>query len=368
MKKRCKAAFLVMAQTLRMLLKSRQVRWIITLGLILLVCMLVGMDNVKEEKSRISIGVADEDNSELSKSVFKQLQELDLYLITVGEEKELAKALQKGELSAVCVLKEGFSEAVATGKTERLVTIYETKTHSAPLIGDILAGVMMQEICTAKSYQKLLAYKTKNLEEARITFPEYRSYVEKLLKEEGYDFSFDIQYLSPEQGQMEAPSQELVYEQAIFAVFALMAGLVSVYAVLPVRELKWGRLAGRVRTLPISKGALYLGSAAGAMIIPFLFGGMFLVCFVLKNEMEISRFFSLLICTFTYLCVIVCIMLVAACIIRSHTVYQMAMLAMILMFGIFGLVSLAEGLLVPEGMSVWVPNGWYVRRVTELLN
>jgi hypothetical protein len=61
-------------------------------------------------------------------------------------------------------------------------------------------------------------------------------------------------------------------------------------------------------------------------------------------------------------------MLFAAYIIKNHTVYQMGMLAMILVFGIFGLVSLVEGLLVPEGTADWIPNGWYVRKMTELLH
>jgi hypothetical protein len=59
-------------------------------------------------------------------------------------------------------------------------------------------------------------------------------------------------------------------------------------------------------------------------------------------------------------------MLFAAYIIKNHTVYQMGMLAMILLFGVFGFISVVDGLLVPEGTAVWVPNGWFVRKMTEL--
>ena len=91
------------------------------------------------------------------------------------------------------------------------------------------------------------------------------------------------------------------------------------------------------------------------------------MCLFWKNRMEFSEILSLLVCTMVYICVIVCLMLFAAYIIKNHTVYQMGMLAMILVFGCLGLVSLTDGLLVPEGTTALVPNGWYVRKMTELL-
>ena len=84
--------------------------------------------------------------------------------------------------------------------------------------------------------------------------------------------------------------------------------------------------------------------------------------------MQAQKLISLHICTMLYICVIVCMMLLAAYIIKSQTVYQMGMLAMILIFGVCGLVSLVDGLLLPEGTVTWVPNGWFVRRMTEILN
>jgi len=93
---------------------------------------------------------------------------------------------------------------------------------------------------------------------------------------------------------------------------------------------------------------------------------LFLGCLIWQNNADFSNFYSLLVCTGGYVCVIVCIMLVASMGIRNQTVYQMGMLATILVFGVFGLISLAEGILVPEGTVLWVPNSWYVRKMTEL--
>ena len=359
---------MVMGQCIRVLLKGKQTLVLLTVGMVVLIAMLLCLDGAKEEKSRISIGMADEDNSPLSTDVISGMQQLDLYDVTVGKEKELLQALKAGELEAVCVFKEGYEAAVEAGNTGKLVTIYETEHSAALLVGDILAGVMMQEICTAKGYLTLKKYMEESDRELQQTLSEYRQYVSSVLLAEEDAFSFDVTYLSADAEVVSKPAQKLIYEQAIFAVFALMAGLLAVYTVLPFRRMCHGNLAKRVKTLPVQAGAVYVGNVLGALVLPFLFGGVFLACFFVRNKIEISTFFSLLICTLGYLCVIVCIMLVAAYGIQSQRVYQMGMLAIILIFGILGLASLVDGLLLPEGTTAWVPNGWYVRRVTELLN
>ncbi|MBO5353813.1 MAG: ABC transporter permease [Lachnospiraceae bacterium] len=364
----CREVKMAMTQSLRLLLHGRQTMILLALGMAVLVSMLVCMDGAKEEKSRIPVGIVDEDRSDMSQAVVEAMERLELYHVTRGDKKELTDALKRGELMAVCLLKEGFAEAVAQGETDRIVTLYET-TGSAMLMGDILAGAMMQEICTAKSYGILQKYEKKTERESGMTLEEYRAYVERFLAEEGDRFSFEVTYVASDVDRepVKEPAQESIYIQAIFAVFALMAGLMAVYAVLPFRNLRYGRLAEKVRTLPVRQSALYVGSALGALAVPVFFGTVFLGCFAVRNALEVSTFVSLLICTMGYSCVIVCIMLAAAYGIRSLTVYQMGMLVLVLVSGICGLVSLVDGLLLPEGTVGWVPNGWYVRKIMEIL-
>ncbi|MBP3568302.1 MAG: ABC transporter permease [Lachnospiraceae bacterium] len=363
-----KELWLAMGQTLRLLFAGKQALVLMAAGLFLLTGMLVCMDEVKEEKSRISIGMADEENSSFSQTVLEGMKQIDLYEVTTGTEKELVNLLQQGELSAVCVIREDFSESVAKGDVEQLITIYETGDGSAMLVGDILAGVMMQEICTAKSYQMLLKYEKKAGREEVPSLEEYRTRVEAVLAEGGSAFAFEVTYLSSEREEVKKPAQSLIYEQAIFAVFAMMTGLLAVYAVLPFRQMCHGKTAEKIKTLPIHSSALYAGSALGAFVLPAVFGCVFLFCYIMRNPIEVSQIFPLLICTAVYICVIVCMILLAAYGMKSQTVYQMGTLAMLLIFGILGLVSLADGLLLPEGTVTWVPNGWYVRRMTELIN
>lgn len=361
-----KEALLTMGYSLRLLLLGKHTIILLVSGFLMLTFMLFGMEEVKEEKSKIAVGIADQSNTEISAMVIDAMRQKDLYEIITGREDELVERLKNGEVSAVCVFKRSFADNLFMGKTKNLVTLYETEDSSALLLGDVLAGTMMQEICTAKGYRMLLKYHKKAGTEETLSAQEYRDYVEQVLAEGGSEFSFEVTYVNRKNEEVEKPSQSVLYQQAIYAVFALMLGFLSVYSVLPFRQIRHGRLGDRITALPVWKSALYAGSALAGVLVPLVFGMMFLTCLFWKNNMEFSEILSLLICTMVYICVIVCLMLFAAYIIKNHTVYRMGMLAMILVFGIFGFVSVVDGLLVPEGTSVWVPNGWFVRKMTEL--
>ena len=180
-------------------------------------------------------------------------------------------------------------------------------------------------------------------------------------------FSFDIQYMKASGQTVEKPSQAVVYEQAIFSVFALMTGCIAMYSVLPFWQNCHGKLANRLRTLPVRRGAVYAGSALAGFVLPMAFGILFLTGYAFRNRLDFMQIILLLICTVHYICVIVCMMLLAAAGIKNQTVYQMGILAMILVFGVFGLVSIVDGLFVPEGTGYWIPNAWYVRKITEVM-
>ena len=357
---------LTMVYSLKLLLSGKKTIFLLVTGFLILAFMLFSMEEVKEEKSKIAVGIADQSNTEISAMVIGAMQQKDLYEIVLGREDELVELLKNGEVSAVCVFKRNFADNLFKGKTKNLVTLYETSDSGALLFGDVLAGTMMQEICTAKGYQMLLKYQKKAGMEESLSAEEYREYVEQVLAEGGTEFSFEVTYVNSKKEEVKKPSQSVLYQQAIYAVFALILGFLSVYAVLPFRQIRHGRLGDRITTLPVWKSAMYVGSALAGAFVPLVFGIMFLLCLFWKNGMEFSEILSLLVCTMVYICVIVCLMLFAAYIIKNHTVYQMGMLAMILLFGIFGFISVVDGLLVPEGTAVWVPNGWFVRKMTEL--
>lgn len=355
----------ILAHTWRLLLCGRETRVLIGIGLVLLFVMLFSMDEVKEEKSRILVGVVDEDGSEFSQRVISRLKALDGYEVTEGEKDKLLLELAEGSYAVVCVIKKGYEEKVMGADTDDLVYVYETQ-QKALLFTDVLAGAMIQEICSAKSYLTFAGYMKEKNGVYLETPEEYRTYMETYFSDSMFDFSFDVEYVSVDGEESKKPGNDIIYLQAILATAALILGFLSVYAAMPYYRLCHGKVADRMKTLPYQKSALLFGSALGCIGMGMGFATVFLLTLTIRNRLTVSAFLAFLVCTLGYLCVIVGIVFLTATVIRSQQRWQMTMVALILVFGVFGLVSIADGLILPEGISTWVPNGRYVREMTEI--
>ena len=365
MRKWCRDCGQFFLHTVRLLLRGKETWILLFAGMCILCAMLLGMDAVKEEKSRVMIGVADEDGTEYSARVISRLQELDGYEVLAGEREELKERLEEGELSAVCVLREGYQEKVLDGEKDDLVLLYETNER-ALLLTDVLAGCMIPEICGAKGYLLFEEYLQARTEAYTETPEEYMAFAREYFSDEMFNFAFAVEYLSATGDAGEKPGNEVIYQQAIFAIFALMSGVVSVYACMPYHRLLHGRMAGQVKTLPYGKGAAVLGNFFAVLCLTGLFAVLFLSAFVIRNGMEFADFFAFLVCTLQYLCVIVCSMLLCAMGISSRQGYQVGMMAVVLFLGACGVISIAEGLLLPEGMGSWIPSSRFVRQMMEI--
>ncbi len=353
--------------TLKLLLRGKETLTVLAIGFVLLLAMLFAMDEVKEEKSKIAVGIVDEDHSLLSERLTERVKTVELYEIYEGEKSELIAQVAKGELSVVCVIRKGYEEAVSQGKTKDLFLLHQTEDGGF-LFSDVFAGIMMQDICDAKGYLLYAEYMEKKNGAVTESLDDYRAYVAECVGEDTFDFSFDIQYVAKDADRKatEAPGNEIIYVQAIFAIMALMLGFLAIYTTMPYHRLMHGKLAVKLHSVPVGKSAVVLGSALGSLTLQIIFAVAFLSVFTVKNQLGPETGILFLVCTCAYSCVIVGGILLGGTVISSETVYRISMLALVFVFGIFGLVSIIDGLLVPEGMGTWVPNGWYVREMTGL--
>lgn len=351
----------VFLHTIKLLSKGKETMILLLGGIVLMLFLVFGMDEVKEEKSKISIGLVDEDASAFSEMVVKRIRDMELFEV-VSEEKEfLLKRLSAGELSAVCVIREGYMELVTKGDTDDVVLIYQTE-EGILLLPDVLAAAMLEEICSAKGYQVYLGYAQ---EGKQLSYEEYQDYIRPYVNGEMFDFSFDISYRNTK-AEGVAPGNEVIYVQAIFAIAALMMSFLAVYGILPYHRMLHGVVRGRMASLPLGKTGLILGNAGAVCVFTGVFSMLFVAVFTWRNGLDFSVFLSFLICTGVYVCVIVAIMMLAGTILRSEQGYVVLLIAVVLLFGMCGFFSIVDGVLLPEGMSTWTPNGWYVRKMTEI--
>ena len=116
-----KETLLAMGYSLKLLLTGKRTVVLLVSGLVILFAMLMSMEEVKEEKSKISVGIADQSNTALSAMIIEAMQQKDLYEIVPGKEDEFVERLKAGEVSAVCVFKRNFADNLRKGKTKNLI-------------------------------------------------------------------------------------------------------------------------------------------------------------------------------------------------------------------------------------------------------
>ncbi|MGN0506741.1 MAG: ABC transporter permease [Lachnospiraceae bacterium] len=358
----CLEIHIVLLHTMRLLLKKKETLFVFGLGLFFFFALLFTLDEAKEEKSVVFIGIADEDNTELSKKLTERISECEVFSVTKAPLKELLNLQKAGSLTAVFVIREGYETAVNAGREERLIAMYEAEGKGLPLLADIVAGEMMQDICTAKgflTYEEVMRRAGRETE--LLSKEEYAAYVMDCLTKETFDFSFETEYSDRQGSNTRAPEQSVIYVQVIFSVLAILIGFLAVYAVLPYADFCHGRSAARVRALPLSKASVLVGAGGAAFLTVITFGTTAVVLLSAKNGLPVSAFGQMFLCTAAYSGGIVILTMAAATVIKSRTGYQLFLLFLIVVFGAAGFLSVADGLLVQSELLRIVPNSVYVK-------
>ena len=323
--------------------------------------LLIGfMEDAKEEKSTIALGIVDEDETGLSGQLVERLKENRLFTVSQGGLSKELEQLGSHKVKAVLLLKSGYEEKLSAGTPEKVITIYETEQGGVPLLRDMIAGEMMADVCTAKGY---LEYRRVWQErgEPPLLAEEYAAYVAEGMQSGRFDFCFETDYLGGGEKQ-EKPTPVLIYRQLTFAVAAMLLSLLAVYACVPYYRIRHGKMAERSSLLPASAWTLWTGCAMGAVLLVLAFGILLVVLFSLRDGTfagALTRFLY----TAGFCGGIVMVAMLSARCCRTLTQYQCGMLFFVFVSGIFGMLSVFDGMLIPEKAADWIPNYWYIRHM-----
>lgn len=111
------------------------------------------------EESQIPIAIVDEDESELSRAFIDELQQIDLFRITVMEKQKALYALEKNELDSVFVLKRDFQAQLQTNKRNDLIEAYATnRSYFYFVVKENITSLVQRKATQAKA-----AYEVKKI-------------------------------------------------------------------------------------------------------------------------------------------------------------------------------------------------------------
>lgn len=318
---------------------------------VVLVCLLLGLDSASEERSAVPVGlVCYDDSAEADTLVESILANPSLYVYQ-KDKAELEDMLLEGYINSLVIIKEDYGLNIRNGMTEELLEIISGEDDKiSVIVGDILAGSMLYDVCLNKSYKMYLKQEG-NLGKSR---EEYKKYVLATAARPDFTFGFDLEYIDANNGLIEEKSvtNGMLYKQMIAGMLAMLLSLISFAACNGIcREYESGSRR-RLKNMPISSAivngfdflgifvyTLPLGLGAG-----YLLGGL--------QGMAVCAVYLVFTC-------FLCVVLSNLC--RKTDAYQLVGAVLIVAFGVCGFISVFSGFVGGGDILRFTPNALFIK-------
>lgn len=309
---------------------------------VVLVCLLMGLDSAGEERSAVPVGLVCYDSGTEAASLVEAVTTNPALYVYQKDRSELEDMLLEGYVNSIIVINEEYSLNVRNGMTDGLIEIISGEDDKiSVVVGDIIAGSMLYDICMNKGYKMYLKQEG-NLGKSR---EEYKKYVLATSELPDFTFGFELEYRDANNGLLEEKSvtNGMLYRQMIAGMLAMLLSLVSFAACNGICSEYESGSRRRLKNLPIGSFVLNgfdflgvfvytlpLGLSAG-----YLLGGI--------KGMAVCSVYLLFIC-------FVCIVLSNLC--KKTDAYQLVGAVLIVALGVCGFISV---------FSVFVGGGEYLR-------
>ncbi len=358
--------------------------FVILFSFVLFLLLMSSLSFGAEERSNVPIGIMDLDRSETSKVLAEKIKKIPAFYVYEEGEKELNRLLLKEEISGIFIIKEGFEDSVNKGSTEKLVMMkYLEGNKSAKVLSDIFAGPMLYPISLAKGLKEYEALKKpalgnekKEIENSEIqnnwfTGQEYVDYINKLSKASDFDFAFDINMVDLESGEgaLNPLGNSVIYFQVVFGILGMLISFVAMYITVGAVVEKEQGLDAKIKITLLKP--VYLDLSYILALITVLSGFSVGITFILGrfiDNLTLEKKVTIFVVIFLYAVIMGMWFMVLGRISKKVSRYQILGTLSILLSGVFGFLSMVEGLIKSRlhGITILLPNRWLIEGITDI--
>lgn len=319
------------------------------------------------DKSRIPVGITDEDHSKVSGDLIKRIKQVNGLKVIEGTGEELNKELENQKIEGIFIIKEGYEKKIKGGHMLDLVTFSYVKENTmAALLPDIFAGEMLYDICLSKGMN--LYY---NLEEGvmvkeRIyTQEEYIGYIGKLAENPEFAFTFQIETLIKN-----IPDNSIIYVQITFGILGILLAFIILFMSSNSMIDKESGIGARLRTTLIKNPSKIAGDILAVMGINSILNIGFtgIVCWTFKT-LSIREMGSVYLLLWAYTLAYTLLFCALSHICKHITSFQTAGSFLVILGGFAGFLHIVEGLLPMQFLKFLelLPNSWFIKRITDII-
>lgn len=304
------------------------------------------------DKSTISIGIVDQDNSSHSKLMIDNLKKNRLLKVNVysqdlfndekteSSENTLVNKLERKEINALFIIKKGFGNNIENGHFEKIIKDYYLSDQKyAKLISDVVLSSVLDDVCYNYSIDKY--YSLSGKLNKIYTEEQYMKKIKKLYdnSEDSIGFDFDVVNIGNKKSVNDKVSMELIYREVVIGIVGLIILIIVLLSGNLIIDDYKNNIMLRIGTTKMSKKVKLLGDVVSIWTISGIFA--FLLGIMIVNKMGIVSFngkikFLLIILLFTVTIGVLYVLFTR--IIKDLRIYQLIGSITILFFGISGAI------------------------------
>lgn len=267
------------------------------------------------DKSTISIGIVDQDNSSHSKLMIDNLKKNRLLKVNVysqdlfndekteSSENTLVNKLERKEINALFIIKKGFGNNIENGHFEKIIKDYYLSDQKyAKLISDVVLSSVLDDVCYNYSIDKY--YSLSGKLNKIYTEEQYMKKIKKLYdnSEDSIGFDFDVVNIGNKKSVNDKVSMELIYREVVIGIVGLIILIIVLLSGNLIIDDYKNNIMLRIGTTKMSKKVKLLGDVVSIWTISGIFA--FLLGIMIVNKMGIVSFngkikFLLIILLFT---------------------------------------------------------------------
>lgn len=345
------------------------------------------LNQAADTKSKIPIGIVNLDTidsngviipSDASSSLICNLNKVEAFRVILGDFDELKKRLSQNEIYCFYVIESGYEKKIKASELTHLITVYRKKgDDSVPLLSDIFAGEMINQICIEKSASR---YASLFKEDKWGAKESYLQYVNDLKEREDILFRFDIELSDIELNNTEFSNTEhktniyekletsLLYRQIVAGIFAILLSFLIMFSYTYVCMEREQGLQKRLKLTVAKKGTAELGWMISVLLLAMVLSIVFVSCVCYSIGLP-QVFFKLLCLSFLFALMIAFIFAFISKVVTHFLGYQLVGALVVFVLGASGFLSMIVGILNTDFLNVFkfTPNGWFIEKFVDII-
>jgi len=323
---------------------------------------------------KVPIALVDEDKSESSSIIIKNLKKNDILNCKVVEKKEALKLVTNNKVEGVFLFTKGLEENIKKESFKDIVQVYHLPDNSlVSALSDVVAGEMLPLVCTSQAANTSeFLFKKHNSSKKTVIKEEAIAFGKEAMKDASYNLPIEITALTPDMKEvsLKAFRRSVIPKQSALGMFLIFTTLYLFLNCTSLMKEKACKVYNRLRISGCSLLHLLLGDLLGIFIVGMALQIIQLpLLYILFKGSGLSKFMYILIINSLYIFCIGNLLIVLTKIFKNTTALQSFMPIFVFLIGLIG-GCLWNVELLPKNFhifSMMMPTYWAQSSLTNLI-